>query len=153
MNININNNTAKSKEKTKMLLRQYSNLNKKIVEKFQCKTQENSESLEDVNNGKTQRTHVASNLINKTNLSKIKLKLPTKSSNNKISSNTVKKLTNPNQSSHESTATQAALIDSLRSEIKRLNFENEKLKEDLEEERKMNLKFKDFAQDLMKFYE
>jgi hypothetical protein len=145
---------SKSKEKNQLFMRQLSNLNKKIVDKLQCKTQENSESVEDCTNGKTQHSRVSSNLINKANLSKIKLKLPTKpASNFKLSQNTKRNLTNSNKNSNEINTDQSQLVENLKNEIKRLNIENEKLREELDEERKMNLKFKDFAQDLMKFYE
>ncbi|MFM7853628.1 MAG: hypothetical protein ACKO96_17330, partial [Flammeovirgaceae bacterium] len=116
--------------------------------------QENSESVEDCTNGKTQHNRNSSNLINKANLSKIKLKLPTKPATNfKLSQNTKRNLTNSNKNSNEINSDQTLLIENLKNEIKRLNIENEKLKEELDEERKVNLKFKDFAQDLMKFYE
>jgi len=50
-------------------------------------------------------------------------------------------------------STNQALIESLKKEVLRLNQENKKMREDLDEARSMNLKFKDFAQDLMKYYE
>ena len=49
--------------------------------------------------------------------------------------------------------TQEKLINSLREEIKRLNTQNQQITEELEEERKINKKFKEFATELMKFSE
>jgi len=136
--------SGKSKEKNQKLIKQYSTLNKKVVEKM-CKTQENSESLE--NNGKTQRTALlTSNNINKANLSKIKLKIPNQSKQNKPT-NTKNALINSNENNNQQ------LIESLKREVLRLNQDNKKLKEELDDARSMNLKFKDFAQDLMRFYE
>jgi len=117
-----------------------------MVEKFQCKTQENSESLE--NNGKTQRVMLTSNMVNKTNLSKIKLKIPNKLKSSKPSSNNTKNaLINSNESTNNT------IVENLKKEVLRLNQENKVLRDELDEARLMNLKFKDFAQDLMKFYE
>jgi len=117
-----------------------------MVEKFQCKTQENSESLE--NNGKTQRVMLTSNIVNKTNLSKIKLKIPNKLKSSKPSSNNTKNaLINSNESTNNT------IVENLKKEVLRLNQENKVLRDELDEARLMNLKFKDFAQDLMKFYE
>jgi hypothetical protein len=149
--------SGKSKEKNQKLIRQYSTMNKKVVEKLQCKTQENNESLE--NNGKTQRMMLNANVINK---AKIKLKIPNKAKDSKISSSTYNthntyKLNNSSKQSNalinSNESTNLALIDNLKREVLRLNMENKKLKEELDESRSMNLKFKDFAQDLMKFYE
>jgi len=78
---------GKSMEKNQKLIKQYSTQNKK-VEKMQCKTQENSEPVE--NNGKTHRALLTSNMANKSNLSKIKLKIPNKTKANKIGTSTKK---------------------------------------------------------------
>jgi len=55
-------------------------------------------------------------------------------------------LTNSNESNNNA-------IESLKMEVLRLSSENNKLREELHEAHEMNLKFKDFAQDLMKYYE
>jgi len=140
--------SGKSSDKNQKLIKQYSTLNKKVIEKIQCKTQENSESLE--NNGKTQRTErtalLTSNMISKANLSKIKLKIPNKSKGSKPAS-TKNMLINSNENKEHN------LVDSLKKEVLRLNQDNKKLRDELEEAKSMNLKFKDFATDLMRFYE
>ena len=139
----------KSKEKMQVNSRHYSSLNKKIDDKIQCKTQENAGYLEDLNNGKTQR-NVVNNNIDKGNVQKIKLKLPSKGINFKLSENSGKKMTT---NEIDNSSNNLALIDSLKKEIKRLNLENETLKNELKEEKKANMKFKDFAYDLLKYYE
>jgi len=137
--------SGKSSDKNQKLIKQYSTLNKKVIEKIQCKTQENSESLE--NNGKTQRTALlTSNMISKANLSKIKLKIPNKSKGSKPAS-TKNMLINSNENKEQN------LVESLKKEVLRLNQDNKKLRDELEEAKNMNLKFKDFATDLMRFYE
>ena len=139
---------GKSKEKAEMLLRQYSSLNNKINDKNLIKTHENSESLEDCN-GKTERTHIPCNIVKKGNSSKIKLKLPINSNKLKFSESAVKKLpTNTIDNMSNQT-----LIDSLNNQIKNLNQENEKLKLELEEEKKVNRKFKEYAEELLMFSE
>jgi len=145
-NNSVSNNilSGKSKEKTQKLIKQYSTAgNRKILDKIPCKTQENSDSVE--TNGKSQRTLITANHINKANLSKIKLKLPSaKNSKDALTKNALV---------YSKESNQAALIESLKKEVLRLNLENKKLKDDLDEERSVNSKFKEFAQDLMKYYD
>jgi len=81
---------------------------------------------------------------------KLKVKVPT-SSNNTLKKSSQENVSKQSVSSNNSSSN--AYIKELQNQINQLKEDNQKLKDTLEEERTMNIKFKDFAQDLIKFYE
>jgi len=132
-------------------------LNNKVsiakTNQIQCKTQENSKSNNEnclakaVSNNKKINSKGGNNIAS----NKTKIKVPTNSNKNLKKSN--QDNVSSKQSVNSNNSSSNALIKELQNQIKQLKEENQNLKGTIEEERIMNLKFKDFAQDLIKFYE